>query len=247
MKNSFFGYNSEVKMIVIYNPELSPQMEQNLKQLGYHCIPSIPIPSLPNGIALHPDMQVCPIDEKTILTAPEVFNYYRKVLPDSIQVIPGETPLDGTYPKDSAYNAAEVGEYFFCNTTCIDKKLLHIKKESGKKIIHINQGYAKCNILPFSGKGLFTEDIGIHNTITVNNLPIKSVLLPSGEIFLKNYSYGFIGGSCGKAEKTVIWYGNPDRCSYADLLHQFLKKEDIGEISLSSDKLEDLGGIICLP
>ena len=125
-------------MIAIYNPELTPQMEQNLKQLGYHCIPSLPVPTLPDKLALHPDMQVCPIDEKTMLVAPEVFQYYSKVLPDSIKVIAGETYLTGTYPGDSAYNAAEVGEYFFCNTSCVDKKLLLLKKESGKKIIHIN-------------------------------------------------------------------------------------------------------------
>ncbi len=234
-------------MILIYNPELTPAMKKTLESLGHLCIPSMPHPKLPPGIAAHPDMQICPIDETTLLCAPESLNYYSKLLPKSITVIPGETQLDGTYPRDSAYNAAEVGDFFFCNIKCIDKKLLRIKKETGKKIIHVNQGYTKCNIFPFSNRGLFTEDLGIHNTIMVNKLPLENILLPPGEIHLNNYSHGFIGGSCGRCEKIVFWYGNPDSCSYYKTIHHILQREEIKELSLSQENLSDFGGIICLP
>ncbi len=234
-------------MILIYNPELTPVMKKTIESLGYLFIPSMPLTKLPPGIAAHPDMQICPIDETTLLCAPECLNYYSRVLPESVTVIPGKTRLDGTYPRDSAYNAAEVGDFFFCNTKCIDKKLLHLKKEAGKKIIHVNQGYTKCNIFAFSSKGLFTEDYGIHNTIMVNRLPIESILLPKGEINLNHYGYGFIGGSCGICEKNVFWYGNPDLCSYHKTIHHILEREGIKEVSLSQENLHDLGGIICLP
>ncbi len=234
-------------MIFIYNPDLSETMKQTLQRFSNVCIPSLRLPHLPDGIATHPDLQIHPIDAKTVLCAPECFPYYQKVIPEHITVLSGITPLSGTYPGDCAYNAAGVGDFLFCNTSGVDAKLLELHRRRGKKIIHVNQGYTKCNLCPITDHLVFTEDLGIHNTIIDNNIPIKSILLPKGEIPINGYPHGFLGGSCGKGENSIFWYGNLNSCSYAREIRDIMDKEQIIEVPLSTEPLYDLGGIICLP
>ncbi len=230
-------------MVIVHHPQISLEMRKNLAELCEHNIPSMVLDKLPEGIAAHPDIQLYKINESTAVCAPECYWYYRSKLPDSITVIPGNRELGGTYPADSAYNAAVVGDYLFCNTEIVDKKIIEL--HNSKKIIHINQGYSKCNICPIGDHILFTEDVGIHNTIIDNQLPILSYLLPVGEVSLAGFPYGFLGGSCGNLKNTLIWYGNPGQCSYWGKMEEIFEKEKIKNIFLSNQNITDFGGIIC--
>ena len=234
------------KIILIYNPELSTAMDKTLKNLDVICIPSLVLKNLPKGIAGHPDLQIHPLDYKTVICAPECFKYYREQLPKRIDVIPGDTSLTGTYPGDCAYNAARVGDFIFCNTKCTDKKLLQWYNERNFKIIHVNQGYTKCNIFPVTDKILITEDVGIHNIITDNCLPIECYMFPNQGVFLNGFPYGFIGGSCGVYKNIVFWYGNPNSCKGYSKIKKIISGTQKIEVVLSEEKLCDLGGIICL-
>lgn len=230
---------------VIINRESSFKILNELSKLGYEVILSAEIDNFSSSIKLHPDIQLHVIDENNIVCAPNCYEYYKSVLPNKINLIKGKKELGVTYPDDCAYNVARVGEYVICNTNVTDKTILNCYKNN-KSIIHVNQGYTKCNICIIDNHTILTEDIGIHNTINDNNLKIKSYLIPKGSIRLKHFSYGFIGGASGKAENNMLWYGNILKFPYYSVIKSVTQDRKMKNISLSDDPIEDFGSIIYL-
>ena len=233
-------------MILIVNNEIPENMLNKLVSKGYNVIKSMKLSDVNMPVATHPDIQVHKLQDDLLVCAPECYEYYRSCIPDRIMIYKGSTKLFGTYPNDCAYNVARIGSYVFSNTKHTDKNILEFYRQNNKKIIHVKQGYTACNSLVI-GNVILTEDIGIHNTIMVNKLKIKSILLPKGEISLTGFPYGFIGGAAGGLKNKLYWYGSPATCSYCNILKDVLKEEGVNSIALSSDPLQDLGGIICFP
>ncbi len=233
-------------MILVVNPKASKEMCDTLKSCGHQIVFSMSYPNIKSAISTHPDIQIHSLDNNLAITPPDCYTYYRKQLPATVKLICGEKNLTDTYPGDSAYNVAKVGRYIFCNTQYTDKKLLDYYQGVNFSIIHINQGYSKCNIAVLDEHTIATEDIGIHNTIIANKIPIKSILVSKGEVSLEGFPYGFIGGACGGDTKQLFWYGNPEKCSYFASLKQETKGSGRKHIALSPEPLQDLGGIICV-
>lgn len=231
-------------MIFIINPNANQIVSKTLKDLGHKVIPSL---SFDTSVLTHPDQQIHPLDDRTAITAPEYYPYYRQHLPESIHLLQGNTSLSGTYPSDCAYNVARVGQSVFCNTRTVDSVLYRYYQQKGYQIFHVNQGYTKCNIVPVGEDCILTEDIGIHNIIIANQLNIQSIFLPVGEVALAGFPYGFIGGSCGGGKNQLFWYGNPEEYSYFSKIKIETEKRGIENIALSSGPLWDWGGIICFP
>ena len=232
-------------MIIIINKNASTEMKNTLKNMGHHIIESMRYPGFSDATATHPDMQIHLLGNDMAITAPSCYSFYRKRLPHSINLIKGDKEIIGTYPNDCAYNVARVGNTIFCNTHHASNALLQYYKKKKKQIIHVNQGYTKCNIAIVGKNCIITEDVGIHNSVIANKLPIKSVLIPKGEVSLQGFPYGFIGGACGGCENQIFWYGTPKICSYYLQLEAEVIKQKTESISLEQKPLEDLGGIIC--
>ncbi|MEE1014337.1 MAG: hypothetical protein U0L92_08560 [Clostridia bacterium] len=232
-------------MVLIIHKNTPEQMIKRLKIMGHTVIPSMTYPGLSAAVAEHPDMQIHPLRKDLAMVPPMCYAYYREKLPLSIELISGEKNLGGTYPMDCAYNVAKVKDLLFCNTRCIDPKLLAFYQGERYQIIHTNQGYTKCNMIIYGKNCIITEDVGIHNIIIANKLPIQSILVPVGEISLSGFPHGFIGGAGGGMEDVLFWYGNPQNCSYFETLKNQAERGGIYNIALSQEKLCDLGGIIC--
>ena len=231
-------------MILIVNKKASHTIKTTLKNMGHNVVDSMEYPGFHDATATHPDMQIHVLKHDLAICAPSCYTFYRERLPESIKLIKGDKEITGTYPNDCAYNVAKVGNFIFCNTNCASPQLLNYYKEENMQIIHVNQGYTKCNMAIIGVNTVITEDIGIHNTIMENRIPIKSILIPKGEVSLCGFPYGFIGGACGGNEKMILWYGNPEICSYNILLKDAMKGK-VESITLAKRPLEDQGGIIC--
>ena len=232
-------------MVLIIHKKTPKQMIKRLKTMGHMVIPSMTCPGLSAAVAEHPDMQIHSLRKDLAMVPSTCYAYYREKLPVSIELIAGDKNLGGTYPEDCAYNVAKVGNLLFCNTRCVDPKLLAFYQGERFQIIHTNQGYTKCNMTIFGKDLIITEDLGIHNNIIANKLPIQSILIPVGEVSLSGFPHGFIGGAGGGMEEVLFWYGNPRHCSYFETLKIEAEQRGIQNIALSQEKLCDLGGIIC--
>ena len=162
------------------------------------------IPGLYEPVNTHPDIQIHFFNKFYAVCCPEAYEYYKNVLPESVNLICGKSKVGGGYPNDAAYNVASFGHNLVCSIKYVDKFILDYYTKIGYNIINVKQGYTKCNICPVSENAVITEDIGICSELLKNNIDV--CLIQYGEISLKNFEYGFIGGATGFVKKDIIGF-----------------------------------------
>ena len=186
----------------------------------------------------HPDLQIHFADKDLAFVPPELFEYYRSILPDYIKIKIGNKSLGGTYPDNVAYNIARVGEYVVANVKYADENILDYYRDNNFKIINIRQGYAKCNICT-DGKSVVTEDEGIYKKLTENG--IETMLISAGGVKLENFPYGFIGGASGYAQNKILFCGDADG---GNEISEFFNKNSTEILSLDKENLTDYGSVL---
>ncbi len=189
------------------------------------------------SVSYHPDMQIHFLNDNFAICPEEVYDYYRKSLPDDIKLLKGFSVLGITYPENCAYNIARVGNSIICNEKISDTKIIDYYKEHKFNIINVKQGYAKCNIAPLCDDLFITEDEGIYKIAVKSGL--KPILIPKGYICLEGFDYGFIGGATGLINNKLLFCG-----CVPDSIKVVLERNFIEYIELSDDKLTDYGSII---
>lgn len=217
-------------------------MVKNLEKIG-NVYKSDVINSADGGVASHPDLQIHFLTQTMAVCGRSVFDYYRSILPNNIELYAGKTDIGDTYPQICAYNIARVGEFVICNLKYAEKSIIDFYEAHGKKIINVKQGYTKCNICPVSNDTFITEDVGIHNAVQ-NICGINSVLLKPGSVDLKGFDYGFIGGATGFYENKVVFCGSLSQNPYKEEILSTIGKCGSEYLELSDDKLYDYGSIV---
>ncbi|WP_051280322.1 DUF6873 family GME fold protein [Anaerovorax odorimutans] len=175
-----------------------------------------------DGIATHPDIYICKICD---------------------QLITEEGDLGYNYPNNVKYNAACVGKYFIHNTNYTAPKLLEFAKQKGLTIVHVNQGYTKCNLAIVDDKSVITSDEGIAKTLE-STTDIDVLLISNGNIKLKGFPYGFIGGTSGRVGDAMVFHG--DLSEHPDYIEMsnFVFDRGFCLQYFDSFELEDIGSII---
>lgn len=195
----------------------------------------------------HPDIQMNILKNKSsaqIIVQKDISNQFKKILEENhLKYILSKTSLSNTYPGDVILNSFILDDYFIHNLKSSDENLL--KSQSGKKFIHISQGYSKCSILPVRDKALITSDTGIYNTLSQFGFDI--LLVPPGDILLPSLNYGFIGGTGGMISDNVMcFFGELSNYEHGEKVKQFLYKYDVSHIALRKGKLIDRGSLFVL-
>ena len=107
----------------------------------------------------------------------------------------------------------------------------------------VNQGYAACSTLIIDETSIITADRGISEK--AKSLGYDILLIPSGEIALEGYDYGFIGGCCGFIDKnTLAFTGTLGSLTYGHIIMEYLNAKNIKVIELTDKHMKDIGGII---
>ncbi len=230
-------------MGIIIDCKVNKEIICRLQSLGINMFKSISIEFLYSPVNTHPDMQIHFIDGVTAVVAPSAYKHYKSVLPQNIQLIKGASDPGSTYPEDCAYNVARLGNKIIGNLSYLDTKIIEIYKERGKTFIDVKQGYAKCNLCIIDKKSVITEDEGLCRTL--RNLGLDVLKISQGEVGLKNFPYGFIGGASGLLDnKRLLFYGDLKLHPDYDEIRNFVKRKGVDIICLSSTKLFDYGSIL---
>lgn len=191
----------------------------------------------------HPDMQIHFITKDCAVVAPSAYNYYRSILPECIILHKGEKDPNSTYPGDCAYNVAKVGKKVIGNLEYTDSVIKKIYTELGFRLINVKQGYTKCNLCVIDDNSVITEDEGLYRRLAEEGFDVLKI--PSGEIKLKNFDNGFIGGASGYvANKKLAFCGDISKCSYYENVKHFINSKGIDIIFLLQTAPEDFGSII---
>ncbi len=227
---------------IIVDYRISKQSIKTLKQMGIEVFFSCKIHSLYDAVCAHPDMMIHHIGNNLFIVAPEAYNHFKRLLPQA-KFIKGSQLLSGKYPDDVVYNTAAFGNFVICNTACTAIEILETYRKSKKKILNVNQGYAKCSVCIISENAIITADQGIYNKAVENKIDVLKI--SEGHIDLPGMSYGFIGGASGLIAKNMLAI-NGDLKTHPDcnIIHDFCKNHGVEIIPLKTGKIEDIGSIL---
>ena len=148
------------------------------------------------------------------------------------------------YPDDVPLNSAFIGNCLFCNPRTIDPFILNYALKSGHTITSVRQGYTKCSIAIITESAIITADTIIAKK--AKELKMDVLKIREGHIELSGFSYGFIGGCCGKISRDLmVFTGNIELHPDGKNIISFLRNYGIYAYSLSQEHiLKDIGGII---
>lgn len=232
-------------MICIFDRKLPEEILRDLRASGFSLLPTKKIKGLKTSLSTHPDIQVCKISENKVVVEPSVYSYYKENLENygiyGIIVEKGGSILENSYPRDSFYNLAANKTLAIHNFSITDEVVEDQVEKEGLKKINVNQGYGKCNVL-FTKTGILTSDMGIYKALE----GVKKLLIRPGNIVLKDFSYGFIGGTSGFFRDKVFFLG--DVASHPDFeeIKKFLWADQTDFEILGPGPLTDYGSLIFL-
>ncbi len=188
----------------------------------------------------HPDLQIHFVSEETAFVAPELYEYYKTILPDYLKIKSGNKSIGGTYPDNVAYNIARIGNFVILNKKYADGNIVDFYEKHGYTLINVNQGYTKCNICT-DGEIAITEDSGIAKALGNNG--INTLKIPVGTVSLENFQYGFIGGASGCLNGKILLSGTADE-QIKDKITEFSEQNGTEICFLDKEKLTDYGSIL---
>lgn len=232
--------------MAIVDARISKEIEDNLNKLGIQILKTIKCEGVGPSIAYHPDIVIHPVNHKTLVICPDVFDYYKDNLKgSSIKLIRGESSLGSKYPDDIAYNVARIGKLAIHNFKYTDPILKYYLEKEGLDLLNIKQGYSKCSLAIVGHRSAITSDLPLYNKL--NDLGFEVLLIQKAYIELKGQNYGFIGGTNGNIDKNNLAFSgsiedHPDR----DRIQDFISAKNINPIFLSKEKIVDIGTIITL-
>ena len=217
------------------------QITDYMTSLGFICVPVVPSPRVSAPICSHADVLYKKINNNTmIISSCQKANLplleklgYNVLIEDGLQ--PG-------YKSESLLNYINNDKYVIYNpkTAFPDENLFYNKTASAVK-----QGYTRCSTLSVTDTAYITDDKSIYNALIKNNL--DCLLIEKGDIQLKGYDYGFIGGASVKLnEKQILFFGDILNKEDKNKVISFIKKYNIEPLFISDKKLTDIGSAIIL-
>jgi len=192
------------------------------------------------AISGHPDIFFCKIKE-LLIVAPNLPKHYKNTLKEmKISFIEGEQTVGDKYPNTASYNAASNENYLFHNFRYTDSKINELAEDLD--LIHVNQGYCRCNLLPLEDDHFITSDEGIKRVLENYNFKVLYTN-PSGIIF-PGKEHGFFGGCCGVRDRHVFIIGSLSKIKDGEQIRKYLKALDYQITELYEGPLFDGGSLL---
>lgn len=242
MLNPFIPFKKANLSII--DGRVSDIVVNNLEKLNIKVIRTIKCADVSESISYHPDIVMHPLDHRTIVVAPNVYDYYRKVLSkEGLKIIKGETILKSKYPEDIAYNVGRLNGLAIHNLKYTDSVLKYYFQKENIEILNIKQGYSKCSLCIVDENSAITSDVIIYEKL--KKLRYDILLIKPGYIDLINEKYGFIGGTSGNISKDeIIFSGKLHKHPDYERIVKFLKNKNKKIRYLSNENIVDIGTII---
>ena len=219
---------------ILVNYEINREIVKKLESFHLKVIYTTPNENLPEGLKGHPDLLVHQLPDGTMVVDRDNIKYYKKLFQDR-KVIPSAKTIGTTYSEYVGLNSFCFGKYFVHNLKLTDEVLLEYYKRHNYVMVDVAQGYTKCST--FVGSNfLITSDMGIFKKLRDK---VRIYLIDPGQIKLKNYEYGFIGGASGKIFNYHYLTGSYSHHTSRETIAKVARP-----IVLSKKELEDFGTLM---
>lgn len=213
-------------------------LEPWLKKLGVEVVSMPANPTVDPRLACHADLSLLHAFGNRLVVSRQIA---KNTLMNALRASKAEieltdAPTAAQYPGDAALCAAIVGEHAFHNAG-------FSVLAGHARLVHVNQGYAKCAVCPIAANAAITSDPGL--AAAMREKGIEVLQIAPGYIDLPGYDTGFIGGSSFMlAPDKLAFTGSldihPDRAKILD----FLQKHNITPIFLTEKPIFDIGSAI---
>lgn len=197
-----------------------------LKKLGHELVFIHSTQLVYDAVSAHPDIYLCKMGAK----------------PSDPVFIGDPKELGVEYPYNIKFNAVCLGDYFIHHLTHTSPQLLQAAKDMGKQLIHVKQGYAKCNTVVVDDNAVITSDVGIIKALASTDIQVLPI--QQGFVKLAGFLYGFLGGASGRVGNQIIFNGNLEQHPDWQKICQFIESRNLSVYYSKEYSLEDIGSII---
>jgi len=228
------------KDIAVLDPRMPRAAKERLKRLNYH-VAEVPLhKKLQDPVKGHVDMMLFARFLSTrsrIVYEPCLENIAALLRQNGYRCLKGKHIQSSKYPKNIIYNACSIDGSIIHYRGSIEKNIKMLKT----KHVLVNQGYAKCSIVPVNKKSIITSDKGIKDAWERSGG--KALLIRPGHVKLPGYKSGFIGGTTGVTKRSVFFVGRLTFHPDAQAMRDFINKAGKNIIELYDGPLYDVGGV----
>ncbi|HSG68557.1 MAG TPA: hypothetical protein VK994_07620 [Bacteroidales bacterium] len=192
------------------------------------------------AISGHPDIFFHQATTKLIIAPnlPEAF--IGEIIKAGISFIMGEQPVGEKYPSSSAYNAVSTSNLLIHNFRNTDSSITRALEDAD--LIHVDQGYTRCNLLALNNDRFITSDQGIARVL--ERFGKDCLFVDPRGIILEGYDHGFFGGCCGMLGKEIYFLGSLKNFPEGEKVTEYAAKAGFGIIELCDGPLFDGGSIL---
>ena len=232
-------------MLAVIDQRLPLSCQQTLKAYGHTLLCLPPFSCLASPIASHPDMLLFRLGDKLFC-----HKAYYAMVKKKIQTILRTANLSlcltqdmvtNQYPSDVALNLVFTRNILIGKKEAMANEVKAYAEISHIPILSVKQGYTKCSCVVLED-ALITADTGI--ATVAKTIGADCLLIANGDVELPGYPYGFIGGACGVCDKTVFFCGNIKQHKDGNAIEAFCNKHGYEVVSLSNEKLIDVGSLM---
>ena len=217
---------------------------QKLRGMGITVLSPLPDYALPAETAGHADMLLCHAGGNTVFLAPSQAFLGAALCTLGFDVRFVSSP-GGAYPADVPLNVAVGKTFALGHFRHADASLRRFLERSGRRLLSVRQGYAKCSLCFVAENAFITEDAGVAAALTAAGADVLTV--SSGDVALSEAHTGFFGGAAGLlAPDLLAVNGRLGTHRDGAQILAFLKKYGVAPVELSEGKITDIGGILPL-
>lgn len=194
-----------------------------------------------SSISAHPDIFLFLFDDKKFIHSKSLpYEILKRIKEKGVHLIESLLTPSGQYPKTVSLNAVRVGEFIFHNLRFTDPEIINEAHKKGLKLVHINQGYTRCSVIPINQKAVITSDIGFAKK--AREVGLDAELIIPGHIILQGELFGFIGGASGVTpDGRIIFLGDITEHPDFQKIDLFLKRHGTKYSYLPDVPLLDAG------
>ena len=218
---------------------ISNKCKNSIEKMGYRTVLLPDYSRLSSAVCSHADM-IMFFDGKRLIMQKDYFEENSHLFEGiDLELCLTEEDIRSNYPFDIAFNAVLTnGGILFSKTEYTSEAV----KAAARQLVKVNQGYTACSTCRVADKAFITADEGLYKVYTENG--IDCLKISQGAIELPGCNYGFIGGASVVLGDMICFFGriedHPDYLS----VKNFAKKYGKELISLSDEKITDIGGAV---
>ena len=228
-----------VKSVVV-SPINSPLIS-GLEAVGINCICTELGDLNRFPVSHHADMTCCHLGGERIIVSKEGRALGEKLAQSDFEVKYAQ--VGESYPTDCSLNCAIIGDLIFAKKENISREISEYFQNNSKETHYVNQGYAKCSVAIVAQNAIITADRGIAAVAVALGMDVLEI--PAGSIAINGYSYGFIGGCCGKLAGDILGFcGNIKAHPAYDDIKSFTMAHGVYCEPICGGDLFDVGGIL---